>query len=409
MSLARILFQKLCKIENKSLIFSRHNSNNTINLSDPAVHRYLSSLIVDHENLMVKPKRNPEEVRRLQLLKPIVNSLEQRIFLYDSIGTLKRLHKNKDNDEEMKKMIKDEAEIYLKRIKEVDGELQAVLLEPQLSVGGVLLEVTTGAGGQEAMLFARELFDLYQSYAKYKDWDADIASIEKSDIGGIRKGSMLIHGPGVPEMMRMEAGVHRVQRIPATEKSGRIHTSTVTVAVLPQPSEIEVVIPDRDLTIETKRASGAGGQHVNTTDSAVRIVHNPTGTVVECQEGRSQIKNVQIAMQKLRTLLLQKQQEEQTSKINNERKAQVCTFLIVIDHIVQKDDRTINAKRHYEPLKILKLIFLSFWFSLNLLGTVCKREWCTPGPWNKLIFLMVFFLCVHFNNGLLQAVPIYGS
>lgn len=276
---------------------------------------------------MVKPKRDAEEVRRLQLLKPIVNSLEQRIFLYDSIETLRHLNTKKENDTEMRKMIKEEAEIYLKRINEVDGELQAVLLEPHLTAGGVLLEVTTGAGGQEAMLFARELFDLYQSYAKYKDWDVDIASVEKSDLGGIRKGSMLINGPGVPEMMRMEAGVHRVQRIPTTEKSGRIHTSTVTVAVLPQPGEIEVVIPDRELTIETKRASGAGGQHVNTTDSAVRIIHNPTGTVVECQEGRSQIKNIQIAMQKLRTLLLQKQQEEQTSKINNERKSQVCVLL----------------------------------------------------------------------------------
>lgn len=121
----------------------------------------------------------------------------------------------------------------------------------------------------------------------------------------------------------MEAGVHRVQRIPSTEKGGRIHTSTVSVAVLPQPTDIEIDIPDKDIIIETKRASGAGGQHVNTTDSAVRIIHTPTGTAVECQEGRSQIKNKQIAIQKLRTLLLEKQLEEQSSKIKSERKSQV--------------------------------------------------------------------------------------
>lgn len=139
--------------------------------------------------------------------------------------------------------------------------------------------------------------------------------------------SYLLQGVGVPDLMKMEAGVHRVQRIPSTEKGGRIHTSTVSVAVLPQPSEIELNIPERDIVIETKRASGAGGQHVNTTDSAVRIIHTPTGTAVECQEGRSQIKNKQIAMQKLRTLLLEKQITEQSSKMNLERKSQVCLLL----------------------------------------------------------------------------------
>ncbi|KPI95036.1 Peptide chain release factor 1-like, mitochondrial [Papilio xuthus] len=264
-----------------------------------------------------------EEARRLHEIKPIVSVLDQRIALFDSIESLKELNKRDAQDDEMKKLIKEEAQLYLKRIKEIDNELQSILLEPYLTEGGVMVEVVAGAGGQEAMLFARELFFLYESYANYKDWEVDIASLEPSDIGGIRKGSMLINGFGAPELMRMEAGVHRVQRIPVTEKGGRIHTSTVSVAVLPQPNEVELDIPDRDLTIETKRASGAGGQHVNTTDSAVRILHIPTGTVVECQEGRSQIKNKQIAMQKLRTLLLQKQLEEQSSKINSERKSQV--------------------------------------------------------------------------------------
>ncbi|XP_013175878.1 PREDICTED: peptide chain release factor 1-like, mitochondrial [Papilio xuthus] len=314
--------RSIFKVENV-LLYRKYSSQNTINLSDPAVQTFLKSLMVEHDNLHTKSRRTMEEARRLHEIKPIVSVLDQRIALFDSIESLKELNKRDAQDDEMKKLIKEEAQLYLKRIKEIDNELQSILLEPYLTEGGVMVEVVAGAGGQEAMLFARELFFLYESYANYKDWEVDIASLEPSDIGGIRKGSMLINGFGVPELMRMEAGVHRVQRIPVTEKAGRIHTSTVSVAVLPQPNEVELDIPDRDLTIETKRASGAGGQHVNTTDSAVRILHIPTGTVVECQEGRSQIKNKQIAMQKLRTLLLQKQLEEQSSKINSERKSQV--------------------------------------------------------------------------------------
>ncbi|XP_023935815.1 peptide chain release factor 1 [Bicyclus anynana] len=322
MSLPRFTFiRSICKLEN--LILRRYSAQNTVNLSDPAVQRYLNHLMLEHATLETKPRRNIDEARRLQEIKPIVLALEQRISLYDSIDSLKELNKREGQDEEIKKMIKEEAEIYLKRMKEVDGELQSIVLDPFLTDGGVLVEVTAGAGGQEAMLFARELLDMYKSYCEYKEWEVDIASLEKSDLGGIRKVSLLIKGYGAPELMKMEAGVHRVQRIPVTEKGGRIHTSTISVAVLPQPSDLELDIPDRDLSIETKRASGAGGQHVNTTDSAVRITHIPTGTTVECQEGRSQIKNKEIALQKLRTLLLQKQIDEQSSKINSERKSQI--------------------------------------------------------------------------------------
>lgn len=323
MSLSRILVYRHLFSADKVNLLRKCHSKNSINLLDPAIQHYLKYLIFEHDNLYVKTKKTPYESKRLSDIKPIVRVLEQRINLYDNIESLKELNKREAENTEMKNMIKEEAAIYLKRMKEVDRELEAILLEPQMSDGGVLLEITAGAGGQEAMLFARELFEMYESYAKYKDWEVQIASLEKSDIGGIRKASMLIEGLGVPELMKMEAGVHRVQRIPTTEKGGRIHTSTVSVAVLPQPTDIEANIPDRDIVIETKRASGAGGQHVNTTDSAVRIVHTPTGTVVECQEGRSQIKNKEIAMQKLRTLLLEKQQQEQATKINNERKSQV--------------------------------------------------------------------------------------
>ncbi|CAK1540204.1 unnamed protein product [Leptosia nina] len=298
-------------------------SQTVLKVTDPAVQTYLKHLMIEYDTLHTKQRKSFEETRRLHEIKPIVSVLEQRIALYDSIESLKELNKKDDNDEEIKKMIKEEAQIYLARLTEVDDDLKSILLEPCLTNGGVVLEVTAGAGGQEAMLFAKELFEMYKAYADYKDWEVDIASFEESDIGGVRKASMLVKGLGASELMKMEAGVHRVQRIPVTEKGGRIHTSTVSVAVLPQATEVELNIPERDIIIETKRASGAGGQHVNTTDSAVRLTHTPTGTVVECQEGRSQIKNREIAMEKLRALLLQKQIEEQSSKINNERKSQI--------------------------------------------------------------------------------------
>lgn len=326
MAFARIPFIRLLIGTDKfSLLLRCYSQQPTVNLADPAIHTFLKHIILEHEDLHTKQRRTIDETRRLHEIKPIVHILEQRITLYDSIESLKELNK-KEGDGEMQKMIKEEARIYLKRIKEIDDDLLSVLLEPQLTEGGVLVEVAAGAGGQEAMLFARELFDLYESHASYKGWQVDIASLERSDLGGLRKASMLVSGHGVPELMRMEAGVHRVQRIPSTEKGGRIHTSTVSVAVLPQPTEVELEILDRDVVIETKRASGAGGQHVNTTDSAVRLVHTPTGTMVECQEGRSQIKNKEIAFQKLRTLLLEKQINEQSSKIKSERKSQVSYF-----------------------------------------------------------------------------------
>ncbi|CAD0194973.1 unnamed protein product [Chrysodeixis includens] len=322
-SLAEVMYARVKTHPSHNDMVMKCYSESPVNLSDPAIQRYLKTLIIEHENLSIKGKRTLDETRRLLEIKPVVSVLEQRIALYENIESLKDLNQRPDQDTIMKKMIKEEAELYLKRIKEVDGELTSILLEPQLTEGSVMLEVTAGAGGQEAMLFARELFDMYEKYATYKDWDVTVASVEKSDLGGVRKALMFIEGFGVPELMKVEAGVHRVQRIPTTEKGGRVHTSTVSVAVLPQPADIDVEIAERDLVIETKRASGAGGQHVNTTDSAVRITHTPTGTVVDCQEGRSQIKNKEIAMQKLRTLLLEKQFKAQAEKINSERKSQV--------------------------------------------------------------------------------------
>ncbi|XP_025026975.1 peptide chain release factor 1-like, mitochondrial [Python bivittatus] len=175
------------------------------------------------------------------------------------------------------------------------------------------------------MLFTAEMFDMYQQYAAYKNWTFEILAYASSIIGGVRHASASIKGCEAYGQMKFEGGVHRVQRVPKTEKQGRIHTSTMTVAILPQPNEITLTINPKDLCIETKRASGAGGQHVNTTDSAVRIVHIPSGVVSECQQERSQIKNKEKAMELLHAKLYSIKLEEQTMKIDTARKIQIGT------------------------------------------------------------------------------------
>ncbi|XP_023683867.2 peptide chain release factor 1-like, mitochondrial isoform X4 [Paramormyrops kingsleyae] len=175
------------------------------------------------------------------------------------------------------------------------------------------------------MLFTAEMFDMYRRFANYQGWDFETLEYNPSDTGGLRYGSAAVSGPQSYKTMKFEAGVHRVQRVPKTEKQGRIHTSTMTVAVLPQPTEITLTINAKDLKIETKRASGAGGQHVNTTDSAVRIVHIPTGVVAECQQERSQLKNKEKAMKMLRAKLYGLRLEEESSKRHQARKIQIGT------------------------------------------------------------------------------------
>uniref|UniRef100_A0A8D0HB25 Peptide chain release factor 1-like, mitochondrial n=1 Tax=Sphenodon punctatus TaxID=8508 RepID=A0A8D0HB25_SPHPU len=203
----------------------------------------------------------------------------------------------------------------------------ALLLIPSEDVdhNDIIMEVTAGVGGQEAMLFTEEMFDMYQQYAAYKNWRFDVLEYAPCDIGGLRHASAVVVGLKAYRHMKFEGGVHRVQRVPKTEKQGRIHTSTMTVAILPQPTEINLKINPKDLWIETKRASGAGGQHVNKTESAVRIVHIPTGVVSECQQDRSQIRNRATAMQVLRAKLYSIMLEEETSKRCIARKVQIGT------------------------------------------------------------------------------------
>lgn len=191
----------------------------------------------------------------------------------------------------------------------------------------LILEVAAGVGGQEAMLFSRELFDMYCGFIDYKGWETEVIETEDTELGGIRHASIVVHGRDAYRYLKFEAGVHRVQRVPTTEKSARIHTSTATVSVIPRPDEFEIELKDKDLKIETKRASGAGGQHVNTTDSAVRIVHLPTGMAVECQTERSQVKNKEIAKQKLLAKLTQQELESKFNATQSMKKSQVGSSL----------------------------------------------------------------------------------
>lgn len=189
----------------------------------------------------------------------------------------------------------------------------------------VVVEIRGGAGGEEAALFSSVLYRMYSMYADRMGWKSEIVNLNETELGGFKEISFMITGDGAYSKLKFESGVHRVQRVPETESQGRIHTSTVTVAVLPEAEDVEVSINPADLEIDTHRASGAGGQHINKTDSAIRIVHKPTGIVVDCQDERSQLKNKEKAMKVLKAKLYEAELERQNAEMDTKRKSQVGT------------------------------------------------------------------------------------
>ncbi|MCL2392293.1 MAG: peptide chain release factor 1 [Oscillospiraceae bacterium] len=230
------------------------------------------------------------------------------------------------SDPEFKEIAAEEYEAAQAEMEHMEEELRVLLLprDPNDSKN-VIIEIRGGAGGDEAALFAYNLYRMYSMYAESKRWKTEIANINETEIGGIKEVSFIIEGDGAYSRFKFESGVHRVQRVPETEASGRIHTSTVTVAVLPEMEEVDFEINPSDLVIDTFRASGAGGQHVNKTESAIRITHVPTGTVVECQDERSQHKNKDRAMKILVSRLYEEECRRQTEELAAERKSQVGT------------------------------------------------------------------------------------
>lgn len=255
-------------------------------------------------------------------LSPIIETFRKHRSILEEIKNSQSLLN--DPDPEIKKLAKDEIEELRSNLIQLEKKLKHLLLPKDPNdEKNILLEIRAGTGGEEAALFAFDLFRMYCRYAALKGWNTEILSQNTTGIGGIKEIVLLVEGKVVYSRLKYESGVHRVQRVPETEAQGRIHTSAVTVAVLPEAEEIDVEIKPEDIRIDVYRATGCGGQHVNTTDSAVRITHIPTGLVVTCQDEKSQYKNKAKAMKVLRSRLLDKQQEEQQSKISEERKSQV--------------------------------------------------------------------------------------
>ena len=259
-------------------------------------------------------------------LTPIVETYRRYSKFKSTAEEAKKLLDAGVDDQEFREMLREELEDAKEQMEIIEGELKILLLPKDPNDNkNVIVEIRGGAGGEEAALFAYSLFRMYSMYAESKRWKAETAYINETEIGGIKEVSFVIEGEGAYSRLKFESGVHRVQRVPDTEASGRIHTSTVTVAVLPEMDELDFEINPSDLQIDTYRASGAGGQHVNKTESAIRITHLPTGTVVECQDERSQHKNKDRAMKILASRLYEAEQQKQNAAVAAERKSQVGT------------------------------------------------------------------------------------
>lgn len=271
---------------------------------------------------------DPKEFQKIAREHSSLEEIVQKYYQYRDVVTgIKEARKILEgNDAELKELALMELEELQPKKEKLDEEFPVLLLPKDPNDDkNVIVEVRAGAGGDEAALFAADLFRMYTRYAEEKGWKSEILSSNESGIGGFKEIIFIIEGQGAYSRLKYESGVHRVQRVPATEASGRIHTSTATVAVLPEAEEVEVEIEMKDLRIDTFRSSGSGGQHVNTTDSAVRITHIPTGLVVSCQDEKSQHKNRDKAFKVLRAKLHEIAQAEVTDAQAEARRSQVGT------------------------------------------------------------------------------------
>ena len=294
----------------------------------------LDDMLRHYEELMLE-LNNPsvaEDQRRFRKLMkeqadlaPIVDAYKQykqaKQDVEDSLALL-----DEESDEEMKELAKEELADAKKRIDELEQELKILLLPKDPNdEKNVIVEIRAGAGGDEAALFASELYRMYVHYAESQHWKTEMINVSESGIGGMKEVEFMITGHGAYSKLKYESGVHRVQRVPETESGGRIHTSTATVAIMPEAEEFDVVIDDKDIRIDVMRASGNGGQCVNTTDSAVRLTHIPTGIVIYSQTEKSQLQNKEKAFRLLRSKLYDMELERRQNEEAAERRSQIGT------------------------------------------------------------------------------------
>lgn len=282
----------------------------------------LTKMISDPE-IIADNKNWQKLIKERNTLEPIAEAHDK---LKKTLQELEEAEKSYADvkEEEMKELFKEEIDALKTTQKELVDEIKVLLLpKDENDESNVIIEVRPAAGGDEAALFASVLLKMYTRFGERNGWKVEISDLNQTELGGIKEVSFLLKGKGAYSRLKFESGVHRVQRVPETESQGRIHTSTCTVAVLPEVEEVDFEITNKDIKIDTYRSSGAGGQHVNKTDSAIRITHLPTGIVVACQDERSQIKNKDKAMKVLKAKLYDFYKEQQESKYKANRKNQV--------------------------------------------------------------------------------------
>jgi len=292
-------------------IFDKRYSELSQRLYEPSV----AADPEQYQKTMKELKSIEEIVLTYREYKQAVKSQDESIEILEESG-----------DSDLKELAQLELDEAKQNIEELSEKLKILLLPKDPNdERNVIVEIRGGAGGEESALFSAVLFRMYSMYAEKKGYKVEIVNANETELGGYKEISFMIEGEGAYSRFKYESGVHRVQRVPETESQGRVHTSTTTVAVLPEAEDVELEIDPKDLKIDTFRSSGAGGQHINKTSSAIRITHLPTGTVVECQDERSQYKNKDKALKVLKSRLLKEKQDKQASEIAANRKSQVGT------------------------------------------------------------------------------------
>lgn len=292
-------------------IFDKRYSELSQRLYEPSV----AAAPEQYQKTMKELKSIEEIVLTYREYKQAVKSQDESIEILEESG-----------DSDLKELAQLELDEAKQNIEELSEKLKILLLPKDPNdERNVIVEIRGGAGGEESALFSAVLFRMYSMYAEKKGYKVEIVNANETELGGYKEISFMIEGEGAYSRFKYESGVHRVQRVPETESQGRVHTSTTTVAVLPEAEDVELEIDPKDLKIDTFRSSGAGGQHINKTSSAIRITHLPTGTVVECQDERSQYKNKDKALKVLKSRLLKEKQDKQASEIAANRKSQVGT------------------------------------------------------------------------------------